>query len=953
MFEQLNSVRQCLRVVHLIFPALLFGIGAFAPENRPPRTTTHSQIPLAFERNQGQSTPDVRFIARGARATLYLNNHSAKLESSAHHSLTMRWINNNSAPVISGEDRLEKQSNYFIGADPNQWTNNISNFEKVRYEKIYPGIDLLFYGNDRELEYDFLVAPHSNPHTIKFKFDEAENIFINQDGELVLKNSNAEMIQRKPIAYQMIQGEKISVAANYVLSKNNEISFAVGNYHQDFPLIIDPVISYASYVGEDLNSQPVIATDAQGNAYIARTFGVPATNGAVQNGSMISITKINPNGTAVLYSAVIGGGDQDQAYGITVDSNGNCYVAGKTNSSLFPTTAGAFQTDFGLACGTCSNAFVTKINPQGNTLIYSTYVKGEATQISEKKLTVARAVAVDATGNAFITGDTNVSDFPVTPNALQPTMTTYRGLPSQDAFVTKLNPSGSQIIYSTYLGGGDNTDKGMGIAVDAAGNAFIGGVTSNGIVGVTRPQGTIFPTTATSYQTTDTRGLGEFIPSYAFAAKVNPNGTALLYSALIGTVNSSIPPFGFGIDNAGSTYLTGFTRSKTFPVTANAFRKNFGSNPDDGGEAFITKLNANGSALAYSTYLGGTGANTGDYATNLAIDEAGNAIITGLTNSPDFPQTGTPAAITQAGGFVTKLNATGSAIIESTYLSQGVPEKIALDRSGNVFLTGFASEDFHPTSNAFQTEIGAVYLIKLSAPRVATTVSAASYLGAKIACEGIASVFGAELSATTQAANTIPLPTSLGGTSVKVKDSLGVERDAPIFFISPTQINFQIPPGTASGMATIMILSSVGGVSVSTIEIVVVAPSLFSADSTGKGLAAAQVQRSTSTAFESVVKFDLSRGQFAALPIDLSSQNEQAFLILYGTGIRLRSSLNQVTAKIGSLTLPVDYAGSQNGYVGLDQVNVLLPRSLIGSGLIEVGLTVEGKVTNTVQIFVK
>ena len=192
MFEQLNSVRQCLRVVHLIFPALLFGIGAFAPENRPPRTTIHSQIPLAFERNQGQSAPDVRFIARGAKATLYLNNHSAKLESSAHHSLTMRWINSNSAPVISGEDRLEKQSNYFIGTDQNHWTNNISNFEKVRYEKIYPGIDLIFYGNDRELEYDFIVAPHSNPHTIKFSFDEAENIFINHGGELVLKNFKAD-----------------------------------------------------------------------------------------------------------------------------------------------------------------------------------------------------------------------------------------------------------------------------------------------------------------------------------------------------------------------------------------------------------------------------------------------------------------------------------------------------------------------------------------------------------------------------------------------------------------------------------------------------------------------------------------------------------------------------------------------------------------------------------------
>ncbi len=713
------------------------------------------------------------------------------------------------------------------------------------------------------------------------------------------------------------------------------------------PSSTNPLISYATYLGTDLTSQIALTVDKEGNTYIARNHGYEATPGAYQNGTAISVTKFNKTGTSMLYTATFGEGELDRVNGMTVDDSGNLYLVGQAGTSAFPTTAGAFQTSFGLTGGAFLNAFVMKLNAQGNALVYSTFLKGDTTYKSEKKGSVGRAIAVDASGNAYVVGHTNALDFPVSAGALQSTLASYNKLPPVDVFVTKLNPQGSGIVYSTYLGSASNTESGSGIAVDAQGNAYVTGYTGDGWVGITQPQGTKFPTTAAAYKLQDTYGLGEFLPTYAFVTKINPTGTALVYSTLVGAVAGNLIVPSLALDSSNCAYITGWTKSPTFPTTMGAYKTRLNA---EYGNAFVTKLKADGSNLSYSTFLGGS---IGDYGTDISVDTLGNAMVTGFTNSSDFPQTGATPENIEFGGFITKLNATGSALVNSTFLRGTRDPKLALDAAGNCYVAGGAMDGFAPTPDAFQTAAGTSFLLKISNPRAATTVSAASYAGAAQACEAIVSAFGSGLATATRNAASAPLPTTLGGTTIKVRDSAGGEREAPLFFVSPTQVNFQIPPGTANGAATITITSGDGTLSQSDIEIVNVAPSLFTADATGRGLAAAQIQRAGSSTMEPSVLFDPLKGQMVAVPIDLSAANTDVYLVLYATGVRMNTELGLVSAKIGGQTAQVSYANAQGSFVGLDQVNLKLPRSLMGSGMVEVALSINGKAANTVKVMIK
>ena len=709
----------------------------------------------------------------------------------------------------------------------------------------------------------------------------------------------------------------------------------------------NPLISYATYLDTDLTSQIVVTVDKDGNTYVARNHGYEATPGAYQNGTAISVTKFNKTGTSVIYTATFGEGELDRVNGMAVDDNGNLYLVGQAGTSTFPTTPGAFQTSFGLTGGAFLNAFVMKLNPQGSALIYSTFLKGDTTYRSEKKGSVGRAIAVDAGGNAYVVGHTNALDFPVSAGALQSTIASYNKLPPVDVFVAKLNPQGSNIVYSTYLGSASNTETGSGIAIDATGNAYVTGYTGDGWVGITQPQGTKFPTTAAAYKLQDTYGLGDFLPMYAFVSKINPTGTALIYSTLVGAVAGTLIVPSLALDASNCAYITGWTKSPTFPATMGAYKTQMNA---EYGNAFVTKLNAAGSHLSYSTFLGGT---TADYGTGLNIDASGNAIVTGFTNSDDFPQSAATPENIEAGGFITKLNATGSALMNSTFLRGTRDPKLAMDATGNCFIVGSTMEGFAPTPGAFQTTTGTSFLLKISTPRAATTVSAASYAGASQACEAIVSAFGSGLATATRNAASAPLPTTLGGTTIKVSDSTGIERDAPLFFVSPTQVNFQIPPGTANGAAMITITSGDGTISQSNLEIVNVAPSLFSADATGRGLAAAQIQRDGSSTMEPTTWFDPMKGQMVAVPIDLGATNKDVYLVLYATGVRMNTELGLVSAKIGGQTTPVSYANAQGSFVGLDQINIKLPRSLMGSGMVDIALSINGKAANTVKIVVK
>jgi uncharacterized protein (TIGR03437 family) len=486
--------------------------------------------------------------------------------------------------------------------------------------------------------------------------------------------------------------------------------------------------------------------------------------------------------------------------------------------------------------------------------------------------------------NIYITGFTSTPNFPLA----GPVQRNFGGV--EDAFVAKLNSSGSAIIYSTFLGG-SRVDDGRGIAVDALGNA----------------------------------------------------------------------------------YVTGYTLSSDFP-RVNALQQVYGGS----GDAFVAKLNAAGTALIYSTFLGGSGEENSGLVSDLtpscaiAVDSLGCAYVTGKTGSENFPVARAiqPALRGDTDAFIAKLDAAGSALIYSTYLGStftgdtGFDERglgIAVDRSGAAYVTGqMLKSDFltiAPVQSNYGGGLSDAFITKISAPDIVAIapVSAASFNGAALAPEQIVAAFGPAMASGTEIATTVPLPTSLLGSSVKVVDKAGIERAAPLFFVSPNQINFQIPPGTATGKTTITIAKEQNPELNATIRIENAAPGLFAANANGQGVAAAvalRVLQDGSSVFEPIAQPD-GLGRFVAIPIDLGAETDQIFLILFGTGIRYRSALEKVAAQIGGVDVEVLYAGAQGSFVGQDQVNLRLPRSLAGRGEVAVTMTVDGAIANSVSINIR
>ncbi|MBV9959258.1 MAG: SBBP repeat-containing protein, partial [Acidobacteria bacterium] len=388
----------------------------------------YGKLPLSFEANGGQTDERVKFLARGEGYGLFLTADEAVLTlrqdggrretrqgtlspSSSRavvEVLRTKLVGANSAPTVSGQAELAHKSNYFIGNDPSKWRTSVSNYGQVRYDKVYPGIDLIYYGNQRQLEYDFILAPGADTHAIRLSFDGARAVRVDESGELVLKLAGGEVRQHRPVVYQEIGGVRQEVAGHYVLKGKSEVGFEVGQYDASQPLVIDPVLVYSTYLGGlSADSANGVAIDAQGNAYLTgstNSLDFPVTPGAFQSTiindsySDAFVTKINPTGTALVYSTYLGAGAGDSGKGIGVDAQGNAYVTGVTDGSAglpppsgFP-TVNAFQSTFG---GT-DDAFVTKLNPTGSQLIFSTYMGGNDTDIAY------RLVVNAATGEAYV-----------------------------------------------------------------------------------------------------------------------------------------------------------------------------------------------------------------------------------------------------------------------------------------------------------------------------------------------------------------------------------------------------------------------------------------------------------------------------------------------------------------------------------------------------------------------
>jgi hypothetical protein len=684
------------------------------------------RMPLSFEANQGQTDPRVKFLAHSQGYTLFLTRRGeavltlaepvskstslqprASLPAAADKletaklstTVRMRMAGSATTPQIEGLELLPGKANYFVGSDPKNWRANVPLFAKVKVRDIYPGVDLVYYGNQRQLEYDFVVASGSDPHSIRMNFAGAKKLSLDTQGDLVLNVNGNEIRLQKPRIYQEIDGSLREISGGYAFKNKQEVSFEIDTYDTSKPLVIDPTLSYSTYLGGSRGGYG-IAVDAAGNAYVTGQAGsanFPATPGAFQTvmpspyGSG-SVTKLNPTGTAVIYATYLGGTLETDAYAIAVDAAGNAYVVGRAAPN-FPTTPGAFQTANKSAIP-AYNAFVTKLNPTGSALVYSTYLGGSMSD-------AANAIALDATGNAYLTGFTSSSDFPTTPGDFQPI---YRAsVQARNAFVTKLNADGTALLYSTFLGG-SNWDQASGIALDTQANAYVTGTTCSAD----------FPITPLSFQmlylgSPFAQGPGGG-PCNAFVTKLSLSTLAqpVYYSTYLGGSGGDRAA-GIAVDAQDNGYVTGETCSLNFPVTPLAFQPVSHLQCD----AFVTKLNPAGSGLVYSTYLGGT---REDFASAIAVDAGGNAYVTGSTNSADFPVTPDAFEATKASSvyswdsFLTVLNPSGSAPLDySTFLGGSCSgayyntcnssgQSILVDSAGNAYLTGWTYANNFPTT---------------------------------------------------------------------------------------------------------------------------------------------------------------------------------------------------------------------------------------------------------------
>ncbi len=660
--------------------------------------TTHTKMPVYFVRNQGQLEHehlfyyckdrccDVYFTDEGASFVFLDNKHQENPSSIKEvfevpkkerkgYRLDFCFLNGGRKITPVGRGELEGKVNYFRGSDSNNWNTVISTYTEVVYKDVWSGIDLVFRGEEGRIKYEFIIQPGANVEKIRFTYDGADKLSLDPKGNIIINTPYGSIKDERPVSFQEHQEELVHIESAFQMIEKGKgvceikVLLKEGYDHRSL-LIIDPGLVYSTFLGGSSGSRGAgIAVDGTGNAYISGSTNsndFPTTVGAFDttyNGGVDAfVTKLNPDGNALVYSTYLGGTGLDRATSIAVDDLGNAYVTGQTQSSDFPTTPGTFDPTF----NGFVDAFVAKLNSDGTMLLYSTYLGGTSSD-------TGLGIALDKDYFAYITGVTESNNFPTTAGAFDPT---FNG--NGEAFVTKLNSVGTALIYSTYLGG-TNGDQGRAITVDTEGNAYItGGTFSNN-----------FPTTA-----------GAFDPIYkgngdAFLTKLNSVGTNLIYSTYLGGTSLDFAN-GITVDYAGNAYVTGQTQSSDFPTTSGVFDPAFNGN----GDAFVTKLNSDGTSLIYSTYLGGTSEDNG---TKIAIDIMGNTYITGTTFSNDFPTTIDALDPTYNGNgdaFVTKLNSDGTSLIYSTYLGGISVEQnpaIAIDNTGNAYITGNTfSNDFQP-----------------------------------------------------------------------------------------------------------------------------------------------------------------------------------------------------------------------------------------------------------------
>lgn len=640
------------------------------------KTSLKAPLPISFEENLGQADKEVKFISHGKDYNLLLTSSKAILLTNAKEfeSLELEFLGANSNTQLIGKNKLTTKTNYLLGDNENNWQKSVNNYKEVVYKELYPGIDLVVYGKEKNLEYDLVVAPKVDPGLVKLRFQELNNshqtsIEIDKQGDLLIETKSGLVRQHKPFIYQEIEGRQIAINGSYKKHNDNTIGFSLAEYNQDFPLVIDPEISFSTYLGGQLTDQAsAIAVDREGNSYIVGTTSsnnfplVKPLQASPGGGPLdIFIAKLSADGSSLVYTTYLGGSSIDQAFDIAVDSSNNIYITGLTISSNFPTKS-ALQAQKG---GGVFDAFVTKINASGSELVYSTYLGGNDDD-------QGFSLAVNQQGNVFVTGSTASRNFPgVTEGVLN-------GI--TDGFVTELNRQGTAVIYSRFLGGNDE-DEASSIAIDSQDNAYITG-----------------DTFSPNFPLKDGVQANLAGGQDAFISKLNPSGDVIYSSYLGGTGNDSA--IDIAVDLDGNAYITGSTASSNFPIKDALQIANAG-----GGDAFITKITANGKELIFSTYLGGT---LTDNASSIALDPSGNIYVSGTTFSTNFPML-RPVQDKNKGNndvFLTKINSVGNNLLYSTYLGGAGQDDslgITVDTLGTTYLAGTSISTDFPVVNALQS----------------------------------------------------------------------------------------------------------------------------------------------------------------------------------------------------------------------------------------------------------
>jgi Beta-propeller repeat/Abnormal spindle-like microcephaly-assoc'd, ASPM-SPD-2-Hydin len=709
------------------------------------RSMAYGRLPLTFEKNQGQSGSEVKFLSRGQGYTAFLTAgsmvlslHSSQKNSGQgfaspgageNSSIQLSLVGAAKNATVIGEDPQPGKVNYFLGNSPSQWRTNVPTYGRVRYTNVYPGIDLVYYGNQRQLEYDFEIRAGADPRKIQFEIQGAKQTTLDADGNLVLKVGTGELHLQCPVVYQKSGSQRVAVDGTYVMADSTHVAFEVGQYDSSQPLVIDPVLDYATYLGQSGADQSTgIAVDSTGSVYVtgySNSVDLPLTTlGTVaSNANHVFVAKLDPAGANLIYADYIGGNSDDYAVGLVLDSANEVYVTGSTTSSNFPTVQPYQSQQPGSYTG-----FVSKLSADGSSLLYSTYLGGNV-------FDQPAGIAIDSLGEVHVAGYTLSQNFPVA-NANQATM-----LPNQSGsygtygFLTKFSADGSTLIYSTFVAGNDVAPQNCGspcypsaynavsaVTVDASGNAYVTGSTSSNN----------FPTTENAYQATNATSTGAPV---GFVSKFSAAGTLSYSTYLYGSSGDPIEMNSIAVDASGAAYIAGTADSDgTFPITTTSI-----CDPGSYGFAcsytFVTKFDATGANLLYSTFLG-----PNNYASPLSIvlDSSDDAYVLASTSGSGFQ---TANAIEQyANGedlLLVEIDPAASTQLFSTFLGgsgDDDPGGMAIDASGNLYVTGSTdSTDFPVTAGVFQSQlVGSTdtFIAKIgagSAPTVSLTPATLQY----------------------------------------------------------------------------------------------------------------------------------------------------------------------------------------------------------------------------------